>query len=291
MDTYQLRTFVVVARERSITRASQLLHLSQPAVSAHIKALEDALGLTLFERTPRGMSLTREGDRLLTKAASTLEAQQELLDEATRLKGHLTGRLRLGASGSGTNPAAGRLLARLSQEHRAVEVTLKHGTSLEVLAGVQNGTLDAGFYNEAGEPDPGLETIEVSSFGIHLVAPSGGEAWRGTLDWKRLEGVPWIYPAGSACCGRAAENLFRAHHVRPRQVLSVDREDVTRTLVAQGTGVGLLHDDTSKEAQARGEVVLLLETPTRVRVLFAFLAARARDPLLLAAASVLRAGA
>lgn len=64
MDIYQPRTFVVVARERSITRASELLHLSQPAVSAHAEALEDALGLAVFERTPRGMSLTRDGERV-----------------------------------------------------------------------------------------------------------------------------------------------------------------------------------------------------------------------------------
>lgn len=65
MDIYQLRTFVVVAREGSVTRASDVLHLSQPAVSAHIKAMEDGLGLSLFERTPRGMSLTQDGQRQL----------------------------------------------------------------------------------------------------------------------------------------------------------------------------------------------------------------------------------
>lgn len=58
MEIYQLRTFVTIAKEGSITRASELLFLSQPAVSAHIKAMEDELGLVLFERTPRGMSLT-----------------------------------------------------------------------------------------------------------------------------------------------------------------------------------------------------------------------------------------
>ena len=51
MDIHQLRTFVTVAREGSITRSAELLHLSQPAVSAHIKAMEELLGLTLFERT------------------------------------------------------------------------------------------------------------------------------------------------------------------------------------------------------------------------------------------------
>src|SRR5207237_3000722 len=95
MDIYQLKTFVAVAREGSITRASEVLHLSQPAVSAHIKAIEDALGLALFERTPRGMSLTHDGQRLLAKAEQALAVHQELMDEATRIKGHLTGTLRL----------------------------------------------------------------------------------------------------------------------------------------------------------------------------------------------------
>ncbi|HEY1407941.1 MAG TPA: LysR family transcriptional regulator, partial [Promineifilum sp.] len=68
MEIYQLRTFVTVARESSITRAWELLFLSQPAVSAHIKAMEDELGLVLFDRTPRGMGLTSHGVKLLAKA-------------------------------------------------------------------------------------------------------------------------------------------------------------------------------------------------------------------------------
>ncbi len=65
MDLHQLKTFVTVAREGSITRASELLHLSQPAVSAHIKAIEDAFDLKLFDRKARGMTLTADGQRLL----------------------------------------------------------------------------------------------------------------------------------------------------------------------------------------------------------------------------------
>src|SRR5882757_4734423 len=103
MEIHQLKTFIVVAREGSITRASERLHLSQPAVSAQIKAMEDTLGLTLFERTPRGMSLTGDGQRLLVKAEQTLLAHDQLIAEAARIKGRLTGRLRLGtASNSST---------------------------------------------------------------------------------------------------------------------------------------------------------------------------------------------
>ncbi len=289
MDIYQLKTFVAVAREGSITRASEVLHLSQPAVSAHIKAIEDALGLALFDRTPRGMSLTREGERLLTKAEQTLAAHQELMGEATRIKGRLTGKLRLGAGSNSNHEVIGRFLIALAEHYPEVEVALKHGTSVDILSGLRNGSLDAGFYNEAGDPDPALATVGVSEFRISVVARPGLVATsrgRGP-DWSALAEVPWIYPTSSACCGRTAESLFKLHRFRPKRIISVDREDVTRALVAGGIGVGLLHADTVKTAAAQGEVEALIEAPTLVRVLFAHLASRAQDPVLTAAASIL----
>lgn len=286
MDIAQLRTFVAVAREGSITRASELLHLSQPAVSAHIKAIEESLDLTLFERTPRGMRLTSDGQRLLLKAEQTLSAHRDLVAEATRIKGRLSGALRLGAGGRSNDGAIGRLLALLAERHPDVDVTLEHGTSLGVLAGLRSGTLDAGFYNEAGDPDPDLATLEVSRFTIDVVAPPGVIALAEAPDWGALAELPWIYPTASACCGRTAESLFKAHHFRPRRILSVDREDVTRTLIASGVGVGLLHEDRALEAASRREVEIVFKAPSRVSVLFAHLASRAQEPLLAAVAGL-----
>ena len=168
MDLHQLKTFVVVAREGSITRASELLHLSQPAASAHIKAIEDALDVVLFERTPRGMSLTADGKRLLAKAEQTLGAHQALIDEATRLKGRLAGKLRIGAGSNSNHEAVGRLLTSLSETCPEVEVALEHGTSRDIVTGLRDGRLDAGFYNEAGEPDADLVAIEASRFNANV---------------------------------------------------------------------------------------------------------------------------
>jgi DNA-binding transcriptional LysR family regulator len=289
MDIYQLRTFVAVARERSITRASELLHLSQPAVSAHIKALEDGLGIALFERTPRGMSLTREGERLLVKAEQTLAAHQDLVDEASRIKGRVAGTLRIGAGSNSNSDAIGTLLTGLAERYPEVEVILEHGSSVDIRAAIRNGSLDAGLYNDADEPEPELATISVSEFTIFLVAPPGTVACADPLDWKALAEQPWVYPATSACCGRTAEKLFKQHHIRPKRTLSVDREEVTRTLIAGGVGVGLLHAETARRAERSGEIVLLFEAPTRVRVQFGHLASRAQDPLLIAATSLMRA--
>lgn len=280
MDIYQLRTFVAVAREGTVTRASEVVHLSQPAVSAHIKAIEDTLGLALFERTPRGMSLTAAGQRLLAKAEQILAAHQELMDEATRSKARIAGRLRLGAGSNSDAAAIGRLLTLCSERFPEVELALRHGTSAEILAGLRGGSLDAGFYNEPDAPEPDLTTVEVSRFTVQVVVPPGlvGDAAR--IDWRALAEVPWIYPTASACCGRAAERIFVAQGFRPARVVSVDRVEVTRALVASGMGVGLLHDDAAREAERRGELVRIHQTPGEVRVLLAVLARRAPEPLI-----------
>jgi DNA-binding transcriptional LysR family regulator len=289
MDLHQLKTFVTVAREGSITRASSSLHLSQPAVSAHIKALEDALGLTLFERTPRGMSVTPDGRRLLAKAEQTIAAHQELMAEAARTRRELTGTLRLGAGNNSNYEAVGRLLTVFAERHPGVEVVLTHRSSHEVLSGIRSGALDAGFYNEPGAAEGDLTTIEVARFATFLVAAPGFVEATKPLDWRAISELPWIYPTESACCTRTAEHLFTSHRFRPKRVISTDRQDVTKTLVASRLGVGLLHADVATEAQRRGELDLLFEAETRVRVLFAYLTSRARDPLLAAASAIMRA--
>ncbi len=288
MDFYQLTTFVTVAREGSVTRASERLNLSQHAVSAHIKALEDALGLALFERTPRGMSLTADGRRLVLKAEQALAAHRDLLDEATRTRGRLSGKLRIGAGSNSNHAAVGRLLTTLAERHPEVEVSLKHGTSSEVLAGLRGGSLDAGFYNEAGDPDGDISTTEVSQFKIHVVAPPSAVVEGSEVSWSALADSTWVYPTASACCGRAAEGLFAAHRFRPKRIVSVDRVEVTRALVASGMGVGLLHADAAREAALRGEVALVYEAAPVVRVLFARLSNREADPLVAAAAEIMR---
>ena len=96
MELYQLRSFVAVAEAGHLTRAAEKLHVSQPAVSAQIKALEDELDLALFERTPSGMVLTAAGERLLADAEKVLAAAQAMRTEAKALKGEVAGKVREG---------------------------------------------------------------------------------------------------------------------------------------------------------------------------------------------------
>ena len=98
MEFHQLRSFVAVAKHGKLATAADRLHTSQPSVSAHIKALEQELGLPLFIRTSRGMLLTEEGEKLLEKARYTLDCAQDLLLSAHMLRNDCSGDYLLGVN-------------------------------------------------------------------------------------------------------------------------------------------------------------------------------------------------
>ncbi|MEP3245983.1 MAG: substrate-binding domain-containing protein [Sneathiella sp.] len=233
------------------------------------------------------MSLTAHGKKILVKAQQTLKSHQEPLEEASRIKGSLTGKLRLGAGDGIAAEALGHLLLELSKRHKSVDVVVQHGTSSEILTALLNGTLDAGFYKESGLPDPKLKTTEVANFGIYLAAPPGLVDRSNGIDWKALKKLPWICPTSSTCCGRAADALFQSQQIKPEKIISIDREAVTRTLIAGGVGLGLLHVNTAHEAEQKGEVELICKTETAVSVLFAYQESCQDDPVLKAANSIL----
>ena len=77
MELYQLRSFAAIAETGQLTRAAEKLHVSQPAVSAQLKALEEELEFALFERTPKGMRLLPEGRTFLEHARGILAAVEQ----------------------------------------------------------------------------------------------------------------------------------------------------------------------------------------------------------------------
>nr|WP_264346968.1 LysR family transcriptional regulator [Rheinheimera sp. MM224] len=279
MDIYQLKTFVTVAAEGSITKASELLFLSQPAVSAHIKALEDELGLQLFNRTAKGMSLSAQGLALLTKAEQLLQLQKELLLDAKRLKGELHGCVRLGSNRGSSAKLLGQLLNQLSTLYPQLDIRMHYGSSAEIQQAITQGKVDAGFYTSI-KPDQALHHIEVDSYGIYIAAPPAWVNKDTQPDWQQLAQLPWVLPEPDTCCGRAAAGLFASHAFYPEKVIKVDQEQMTRALIAGAVGIGLLHAGSALDAELKGEVQLLGQTDQQVKLWFSCQPDRMQQPQL-----------
>ena len=142
MELYQLKTFVAIAQEKSLTRAAERVYTSPPAVSAQIKALEDELGVKLFDRTSRGMVLTEPGTRLLEEAERTLASAGRMRAAAAQLRGAAQGVVRFGTVSDPIALRLGNVLVSLAERHPQITLQLHQGLSANMLLALQRGELD-----------------------------------------------------------------------------------------------------------------------------------------------------
>ncbi len=119
MDLHHLRTFVVVAEERSFTKAAARLHISQPPLSRHIRQLEDMLGVQLLARNRQRVDLTTEGKVLLAKAKAVVEGADHILNAANQLRVGAAGTVTVGLA-SGLWSAALAIRSRYAASHPRV---------------------------------------------------------------------------------------------------------------------------------------------------------------------------
>lgn len=210
METRELRYFVAVAEEQHVGRAARRLGIAQPPLSRAIQRLERTLGVTLFDRGPRGVTVTEAGAVLLAEGRAALDAV-EAADRRTR---------RAGAPGSGLvlvakAGASTRLLTRLLAAHAArpgavaVEVVLcgigEQGPML------RDGRADVALLHAPFDSLVGLDTEELHREGQVLVLPAGHRwAGRREVTVAEAEGLPdpppvrWPRPDGTYPDGQGA---------------------------------------------------------------------------------------
>jgi DNA-binding transcriptional LysR family regulator len=279
MELYQLRTFAAVAETGHLTRAADRLHISQPAVSAQIKALEDELEVRLFERGPGGMTLTRAGARLLDQAAKVLAAAEELRNLAQTLTGELAGRLSIGTIGAPEFIRLGAFSGRTVERYPLLELEFHAEVSGAALEAVRDGTFDASFY--VGElVHPNVAGLRLREMTFRVVAPA---AWADRVrqaDWRAMAALPWILMPSISTHSQLARTMFREHGVEPSNVIQADQESLIANLVVSGVGVSLLPDPLALDLQTAGRVCIWEQAVLRGTLWFIYLRERANNPLI-----------
>jgi molybdate transport repressor ModE-like protein len=286
MELYQLRTFVAVADSGHITRASEKLHLSQPAVSAHIKALEEELGVRLFERNPGGMLLTGAGRRLREQADKVLAEVEHLRQLAASLTGDIVGRLRVGTASDPEFIRVGEFLHLTVERYPLLELELHHEVSGAALERVRTGELDASFYfGELGPAD--VAGMRLHDMTYCVVAPA---AWADRVqkaDWSDIAHLPWIVTPSISTHNRLVRALFSKHGVEPTKVVEADQEPVIASLVTSGVGVSLMREPLALRKQHAGEICIWDKARMQTALWFIYQSERRHDPLIEALLEIL----
>ena len=254
MDLTLLRAFVTVAREGNLTRAAERLHLTQPAVSLQIKALQAALDLQLFVRTPNGMALTEDGVKLLPYAERVMTSFSEFRQGANSLHSTLSGTLSIGTILDPEFIRLGPFLKQLVETYPQLSTQLQHGMSGWVLQQVKNGALDVGFY--LGTPGKEFHYQTLTSFTYNVLAPRGWKSRVAGKDWPALAKLPWVWSPPESAHNRLLTKTFAQYRVSPNKVALVDQEPSMLDLVKSGVGLSLVRESIAlREAHAHGLVI------------------------------------
>jgi DNA-binding transcriptional LysR family regulator len=143
MELRHLRYFVAVAEELHFRRAAERLHVAQPAVSEQVRKLEEELGVRLFDRTQRSVSLTDSGNAMLEEARRVLHQADVAQAAARNARDQATTRLRIGYVPDSLPRAVSRAMQQLVTSSPRVQISLETGPTLRLIADVRAQRLDA----------------------------------------------------------------------------------------------------------------------------------------------------
>ena len=287
MELYQLRSFVAIAELGQLTRAAEKLHVSQPAVSAQLKALEDKLGLALFERTASGMVLTAPGARLLAEAEKVLAAARDMQNVAISFKGEVAGKASIGTLSDPNMTRIGEFMNAVLARHPLLEMELHQGVTGVALDHVRDGILDASFYY--GELKyPSVQGLPLRRLVFRVVAPA---AWADRLrisGWEQVAAMAWIIPPPISSHHQLAHSLMQQHGVTPGRVVEADQEAVIASLVVSGVGIALMREEIALDKAAAGEICIWNDEQIDTTLWFATLRQRESDPVIQALIEIQR---
>lgn len=197
MDLRHLRYFATVAEEMHFGRAAHRLGISQPPLSQQIRALEDELGVQLFERTSRRVRLTEAGRQFLPEVRATLaQSEQAVLTARLAHRGEV-GRLRLGFSTSVPFiPRVVDALSRFRQTYPQISLQLHELPRGEQIARIERGLLDVAILRSFSEPDlpANMQSFSIQREGLVLAMRTDHPLAHRTdaLTLKDVEGEPLI---------------------------------------------------------------------------------------------------
>jgi len=252
----QLDTFLEVARHRSMTRAAEVLHVSQPAVSMQMQQLEAAIGMPLFEPLGRTIQLTDAGVDFETYAIGAAAQLQHLDDAMAQRRGLHKGRITL-AMVSTAKYFVPMLLMKFRQHFPDIEIALHIHNRENIMQLLTRNEIDLVIMGRAPENIDCVATaFATNPLGV-ISAPAHPLSRRRAAPLALLEGQAFVVRESGSGTRHAMERLFAEHGVHPRIVMEMPSNETIKQAVMAGMGLSFLSLRTMRHELASGHLVLL----------------------------------
>ena len=245
VDLELYRVFYIVAKHRHMTKASEELHISQPAISQSIKKLEDQLGGTLFLRSNKGMELTAEGKMFYEYVKGALELINNAENEFTSFKDLSKGEIKIGCSTTLTKLVLVEPLKNFHQDYPNINIIITNDLTSNLINDLKLGKLDFVIFNESNikETNLNLEKIKELKQGF-IYNP---EFYDDNINaFEDLNNVPLILQKEESNSRKLLDYVALQNNVRLIPKMEVVSQELITEFVNIGLGVGFSIIDLAK---------------------------------------------
>ncbi|MDR3591283.1 MAG: LysR family transcriptional regulator [Negativicutes bacterium] len=248
MELRQLEYFQMVSRLSSVTRAADRLHVAQPSVTVAIRKLEEELGVKLFDRSQKQLSLTAEGQVYLQRVDDILGRVQDSIAEMNDYKTLQKGSIKIGLTPTIGAALFPYIFTRFQQIYPHLDVTIVEEGSLAVRSLLEQGELDIGVLI-ISNMSPVLATIPVTAGQIFVCLPPKHPFGKlhASIPFSELKDQPFILFKEDTYSRQLILAECARHEFEPRIVFSSSQIETIMGLVEQGAGISFLLDAIARK--------------------------------------------
>ncbi|MFZ5823427.1 MAG: LysR family transcriptional regulator [Bacillota bacterium] len=258
MELRQLQTFRAVAQSLSFTRAAEALSYAQSSVTGQIQALEEELGVRLFERLGKRITLTPPGEQLLWYTERLLKLADEAREAVARHDGEPSGPLLIGSPESLATYRLPPILQRFRQRYPQVQVTLRPGVCSDLMRQLSEGLLDLVFILQEPVQPPHLTVYPLRREPLQALAhPEHPLAARCGIDLADLQGESLLVTEQGCAYRELIEQEMERRSVRPASSLEFGSIEAIKQCIAADMGLAVLPAMTAEHEVQEGRLAAL----------------------------------
>jgi DNA-binding transcriptional LysR family regulator len=247
----QLETLAAIAKTMSFRKASELLNLTQPAVSAQIRSLENEFQTVLIDRR-QPITLTDSGILFLEHARRILQTVEELKQRLNDLNQTPYGHIQLGTTTSIAMQILPRVLSYFQDQFPLIKTTIHSMPSSQVMDCVENGSIDMGI-TYLFEKSPLLETSVLYYDWFELVvSPNHPLAGQAHLEVEQLRDIPFIMLSTETVGRRFVDQIFRKFEIEPHIVMELSSSEEVKRMVELNLGAAIISRMTTAKELREG---------------------------------------
>lgn len=238
---HQLRIFMAVAEECNFTRAAEKLHISQPAISQQIQALEQQLDVRLFDRTKKSVQLNKAGEVVYHYAKEILATYRQMSRHIDDLRVNPSGQLTIGASFTFGEYILPHVIASFRAKYPKIEPHITIENTLAVVHQVARGEVDIGIIEGLSVDEKQIQVDAFAEDTMVIVASSRHPlAHRENIDIDCLEQETWMIREPGSGTREMTDHVLQVHSIHPTSVVEYASTQLIKESVEAGLGLSVL---------------------------------------------------